>query len=126
MCLIVCAADNNKIINVGTSLYRRRDLIKMWTDQEVIRLQSRMIIEQLLPTKNHDGAVFIKYMKLIMNKSDIIDNVTSRKQIMIMVADIMGGYMYGVLLPKVKMTYYEGHVGFNVTNKLYEMMRKIK
>lgn len=124
--LIISVVHNDEIVNVGTSLYRRRDLIKIWSNQEVIQLQGRMIVEQLLPTKIPDGAVFIKYLKMIINKSEIIDSDTSRKQTMVMVADVMGGYMFGILLPKVKMSYYEGRIGFNVTNYLYEMMQKIK
>jgi hypothetical protein len=45
---------------------------------------------------------------------------------MVMVADAFGGYMYGVLLVKVKASYYEGRVSFDVTNTLYGIMRKIK
>lgn len=124
--LSIMSVISVKVLNVGTSLYEKRDTIKFWTEQESIRLQSRKIVDQLLPTRIPDGVAFIKYMKLIVDKSGIIDSDQRRKQIMVVVADAVGGYMYGVLLPKIKMSYYDGRVGFDVTNKLYGLMRKIK
>lgn len=119
---VICA----EVLNVGTSLYEKRDKTKFWTEQESIRLQSRKIVDQLLPTRIPDGVAFIRYVKLIVDKSGIIDSDQRRKQIMVVVADAIGGYMYGVLLPKIKMSYYDGRVGFDVTSTLYELMRKIK
>lgn len=121
-----CSVFSTEVLNVGTSLYTKSDTTKFWTEQESIKLQGRKIVEQLFPTRIPDGDEFIKYMQLIVDKSGIIDSDQRRKQIMVMVADAIGGYMYGVLLPKIKMSYYDGRVNFGVTSKLYGLMRKIK
>lgn len=113
-------------LNVGTVLYRKHDLVQIWTDQEAIRLQGRMIVDQLLPRQISDGATFIKYVKLIMDKSAIIDSEDTENYTRIIVADIIGGYMHSVLLFKVKTSYYEGYIDFNFISWLYGMMRKIK
>lgn len=115
-----------EVINVGTALYSIRDTNRSWIEPESIELQSRKIVEQLLPTRIPDGITFIKYMKLIVDKSVIIHSDQRRKQIMVTVADAMGGYMYGVLLPKIKASYYDGSVSFDVVSRLYGLMRKIK
>lgn len=115
------------VANVGTALYKRSDLTRTWTEQEATRLHGRMLVDQLLPRSDvDDGVAFLDHMKLIMSKSKMIENEDVRKHIMVMIADAMGGYMHGVLLVKVKASYYEGRVGFDVTNTLYRIMRKIK
>lgn len=121
------SGDNNiNLVNVGTALYGKSDLSKNWTDEDVIKLRIRMVVEQLLPNRIPDGAVFIKYFELIVNRSEmIIESEKTRRQTIVMIADVIGGYMYGVLLPQIKMSYYDGRVDFNVTNKLYGIMRKI-
>lgn len=113
-------------VNVGTALYARRDLTKKWTDSEAVRLLVRMIVDQLLPTRIPDGPAFVEYLKLIANKSKIIDDDATRRYTMVAMADAVGGYMNGVLLPEVKTSYYEGRAGFDATNKLYRTMEKIK
>lgn len=113
-------------MNVGTTLYRKCDLIQIWSNQEAIRLQGRMIVDQLIPKQIPDGATFIEYVKLIMDKSTIIDSEDTENYTKVMVADVIGGYMHSVLLFKVKASYYEGNIDSNVTRWLYGTMRKIK
>lgn len=115
------------VANVGTALYTRNDLTRTWTDQEAIRLHGRMAVDWLLPTRvPDDGTAFVEYLKLIADKSASVENEQSRKRLMVLVADALGGYMHGVLLVKVKASYYEGRAGFDLTNTLYGIMRKIK
>lgn len=113
-------------VNVGTTLYARRDLLKNWTEPEAARLRARKIVDRLLPTRIPDGPAFVRYFKLIGDKMKTIKNDVTRRQTMVTVADALGGYMYGVLLPTVKTAYYEGRADFDATDKLYGMMRKIK
>lgn len=124
--ITISDAQVEKPINVGTTLYGKRDLTKFWTDQEASGLQCRAIVEQLLPRRVPDGAAFLNYVKLIVDQSELIDSGKCKRRTMVAVADVIGGYMFGVLLPKIKEKYYEGRAPYNVTNKLYEIMRKIK
>jgi len=113
-------------VNVGTTLYARRDLHKNWTEPEATRRWARKIVDRLLPTRIPDGPAFVQYLKLVADKLKIIENDVTRRHTMVTVADALGGYMHGVLLPTVKTSYYEGRAGFDATDKLYGMMRKIK
>lgn len=112
--------------DLGTTLYGLRDLKRNWTKTEAVRLQTRMIVEGLIPRKIPGGGAFVKYLKLVVDKSEIIDNNDSRKTIMVLVADVLGGYLNSVLLPKVKSSYYEGRESYEDTNKLHGTLRKIK
>lgn len=124
---LISATHTGSPLNVGTVLYRKHDLIQVWTEQEAIRLQGRMIVDQLLPRQIPDGATFIEYVKLIMKKSAIIDSEDTENNTKIMVADIIGGYIQTMLLFKTKTSYYEGYnMNFKFISWLYEMMRKIK
>lgn len=113
-------------VNVGTALYTRRDLTKVWTEPEAVRLRVRQMVDRLLPTRVPDGPAFVQYMKSIADKSKIIENDATRRRAMVAVADAVGGYMHGVLLPNVKASYYEGRARFDATNRLYGTMRKIR
>lgn len=124
--LTISGARVGEPINVGTTLYGKRDLTKYWTEQEASGLQCRAIVDQLLPRRVPGGAAFFSYVKLIVDQSEIIDSGKSRRRTMVAVADAIGGYMFGVLLPKIKRSYYEGREPYNVTNRLYGIMRKIK
>lgn len=113
-------------ISYGTALYGDHDRTRKWSEQEAFRLQTRMMVEQLLPRRVLGGAVFIEYVRLIVEKSKDIDNDQTEKDTLVAVTDVIGGYMQGVLLPRVKAAYYEGYEDYNVTSQLYGMMRKIK
>lgn len=125
--LTVSAAQVEVSINVGTTLYNKRDLTKFWTKQEATRLQCRAIVDQLIPRRIPNGTAFINYLQNITHYSKfIIDSENSRTLIMVAVADAIGGYMFGVLLPKIKASYYEDRVSYDLVYKLYGIMRKIK
>lgn len=112
----------------GTSLYKRSDVGRRWTDGQVVDLQCRMVIGSLVPTKiptNSD--IFLNYIELVKNVSNIkLGLTTKKKRAMVMVADAIGGYLYSKLLPNDKMLYYDGKASYVTTQRLYNLMKKIK
>ncbi|VVC37572.1 Hypothetical protein CINCED_3A010279 [Cinara cedri] len=114
-------------VNVGTVLYGKRDLAKYWTDREAAGLRCREMADQLIPRRIPDGAAFVDYFKLIEVQSSLtVDSQTSRRRIMSAVADAVGGYASGVLWPHVRASYYDGRVPYDLANRLYGIVRKIK
>jgi hypothetical protein len=115
-------------LNVGTTLYNHVDIMydTPWTGKDMLMLHSRMLIENLIPKNVVDGNAFLSYIKLIIKTSEIIVNDQTRKIAMVSVADAIGGYMHGVLLPHVSQEYYKGHESYKVTNELHALLRKIK
>ncbi|XP_026806766.1 uncharacterized protein LOC113549588 [Rhopalosiphum maidis] len=115
-------------INVGTALYNHVDNMydTQWTKIDMLMLHSRMLIENLIPKNVIDGNTFLGYTKLIIKTSETIANDQTRRIAMISVADAIGGYLHGVMLPRVNQEYYKGHESYKVTNELHALLRKIK
>lgn len=112
---------------VGTTIYGARDLTRAWwTRQDAVRLSGRRIVDELLPRRVPDGAPFLRYWRLAMDKSANIENAEFRRQTVLMVADALGGYLHGVMLPNVKAAYYDGRADYDVTDRLHALLRKIK
>lgn len=113
--------------NVGTVLYNTDEVMfKIWAEEDVLMLRSRMLMDQLIPQNVVDGKAFLDYVKLIMKKSEIITSDQTRRIAMVSVADAIGGYLQGMMLPHVNDAYYKGRESFEVTNELYMLSRKIK
>ncbi|XP_060836064.1 uncharacterized protein LOC132918673 [Rhopalosiphum padi] len=115
-------------LNVGTALYNHVDIMydTPWTEKDMLMVHSRMLIENLIPKNVVDGNAFLSYIKLIIKTSETIVNDQTRRIAMVSVADAIGGYMQGVMLPHVNQKYYNGHESFEVTNELHALLRKIK
>ncbi|XP_026806467.1 uncharacterized protein LOC113549388 [Rhopalosiphum maidis] len=116
-------------INVGTALYNHVDILTydtQWSKKDMLMLHSRMLIENLIPKNVIDGNTFLGYTKLIIKTSETIANDQTRRIAMISVADAIGGYLHGVMLPRVNQEYYKGHESYKVTNELHALLRKIK
>jgi hypothetical protein len=115
-------------LNVGTALYNHVDIMydTPWTEKDMLMLHSRMLIENLIPKNVVDGNAFLSYIKLIIKTSETIVNDQTRRIAMVSVADAIGGYMQGVMLPHVNQKYYNGHEIFEVINELRALLRKMK
>lgn len=124
--LIFSVLAVDKKINTGTALYGKRDLMKIWTEREAVRLYGRMVIEQLIPKRVPTGTVFVGYIQLTLEKLEIIENSKSKHSIARMLADVLGSYMHCILLPRVQASYYEDNPNGEVMEALVRMMRKIK
>jgi len=112
--------------NVGTVLYDVEDLDKQWTNDDLMLLQSRKLIDEILPKKVIDGRKCIEYFNQVLKLTKSIVSDRARQVVMVAVADAFGGYIEAVMLPYVKGAYYEGHATFDVTNDLHALARKIK
>jgi len=112
--------------NVGTVLYDVEDLDKVWTDDDLILLQSRKLTDEILPKKVIEGRKFIEYFNQVLKLSKSIVSERARQVARVAVADAFGGYIEGVILPYVKEAYYDGRVTFDVTNDLHKLSQKIK
>jgi hypothetical protein len=115
-------------LNVGTALYNHVDIMydTPWTEKDMLMLHSRMLIENLIPKNVVDGNAFLSYIKLIIKTSETIVNDQTRRIAMVSVADAIGGYMQGVMLPHVNQKCYNGHEIFEVINELRALLRKMK
>lgn len=57
-----------------------------------------MVIEQLIPRRVPDGAGFVKYLKLALEKLEIIENFESKHNKAMMVADVLENYIHCVVV----------------------------
>jgi hypothetical protein len=113
----------------GTTLYKLTDDRKTWTFDERIKLQCRMTIGSLVPGANFSdstGEIFLVYYELIKIEAKKIVSSSARKSAMIIVVDVLGGYLHSNLLPRAKELYYEGRAKYTTVKKLHELEKKIK
>ncbi|XP_026808316.1 uncharacterized protein LOC113550585 [Rhopalosiphum maidis] len=122
-------ADTGSSDVYGTTLYKLTDDRKMWTFDERIKLQCRMTVGSLVPGANFSdstGEIFLVYFELIKIEAKKIVSSSVRKSAMIIVVDVLGGYLHANLLPRVKEQYYEGRAKYSTVKKLHELEKNIK
>lgn len=114
-------------INVGTALYDVDDATReTWTDDDVAMLRSRMLMDRLIPKSVVDGSRFLEYVRVILKTTETIVSGRAREIAMVSVADVVGGYLRGVMVPHANSAYYNGREGFQVTDQLHALARKIE
>jgi len=114
-------------VNVGTALYDIEDMTsKTWSREDVVLIRTRMLMDQLIPRKVVNGKSFIKYITIIVDTFQTIADERTKKNAMLSVADAIGGYIQGVMLPHLKDRYYKGLESYEVTNDVHGLARKIK
>lgn len=114
-------------VNVGTALYDINDATyKAWTEDDAAMLRSRMMMDHLIPETVVAGRTFLDYAKVVIRTTEMIVSDQTRKIVMVSVADAIGGYLQGVMLPHVRAAYYNGREHFKVTDELHNMAQKMK
>ncbi|XP_060880781.1 uncharacterized protein LOC132952495 [Metopolophium dirhodum] len=114
-------------IPFGTALYSIDDVAsKTWTTEDVAILRSRILMDHLIPKNVVGGKSFLKYVRTIVNKFEMISSDKTKRIAMVTACDAIGAYLQGVMLPHVKDGYYNGHESYAVTNELFALERKIK
>lgn len=114
-------------MDLGTTLYTLSDIKRKWTDTDSIKLQCRMLVGSLVPTKVPENENdFLNYFVSIKNHTDKIDSAVGRKRALVMFADAIGGYLYARMLPQIRILYYEGKLKYSTTKRLHDLIKKIK
>lgn len=122
-------ASSCKLSNVGTVLFKKNNLrnIDCWSREEIALLYSRRIFQELLPRKIPNSASLHNYLMLCLDTiRDMTTNDYSFGMMVIVFADVFGGFLQTYGLPFLKEAYYEGFVDYSIAKKLYNVQDDFK